>query len=81
VRKARWVRAVVEGPGGCAAGRKEDEVLLETEDALALAGISGPTVIIVVGPWRLYLEGRETLDLLVDAVLAAIDDHARSGAE
>lgn len=75
---ARWVRAVVEGPGGCSAGRKEDEVLCQDDAGLALAGLVGPTVIIAIGPYRLYLCGEDTLQSLTAAIAAAYDEDRRN---
>jgi len=78
---ARWVRAVVEGPGGSAEGRREDEVLVDTEAGLALAAKDGPTLILSLGGYRLYLTGEETLSNVAEAVSAAFDEHSRREAE
>ena len=64
----RWVRAAI------ATG--DDEVLYETETALALAGWppnfgGAPSVILALGEHRLYVIGEEALESLASAIAAA----------
>ena len=69
----RWISARVSN---------EDLTIHESDGmGLALAGISGPTVILSLGNFRLYLIGEETLENVLGAITEAFDQDRRSRAE